>query len=219
MNGLLFVGLPYAAIVVFIAGLIWRYRSPLTISSQSSQIVERQWLLWGSIPFHLGIVLLFLGHLAPFVAPRPWQRFVSNRAALLTVESIGTAAALLCLIGLVVLLVRRVSSASVRAGSTKVDVVVLALLIAQVILGLGVGTMHRWGAVWSVATTTPYLWSIVTLRPDPALVAALPPLMRFHLAGAWIVLALVPFTRLVHLLALPLGYLTRPPQKVVWARS
>jgi nitrate reductase gamma subunit len=219
MQSLLFVGLPYAAIVVFVAGLMRRYRSRFTISSLSSQVLESRWLVWGSVPFHLGIVLLCFGHLAPLIAPAPWERLVSNRPALLAVESIGTAAALLCLIGLVVLFIRRASSAAVRAGSTIVDLIVLAVLIAQVVLGLGVATMYRWGAVWSVATTTPYLWSVFTLRPDPALVAAVPPLMRFHLAGAWIVLALVPFTRLVHMLALPLGYLARPPQKVVWASS
>jgi nitrate reductase gamma subunit len=219
MNALLLVGLPYAAIVVFVAGLIRRYRSPFTISSLSSQILESRWLVWGSVPFHLGIALLFFGHLAPLIAPRQWQVFVSNRTVLLAVESIGTAAAILCLVGLVVLFIRRVSAAAVRASSTMVDLAVLAVLIVQVALGLGVATVHRWGAVWSVATTTPYLWSVLTMRPDPALVAAVPPLMKFHLVTAWIVLALVPFTRLVHMLALPLGYLARPPQKVVWAKS
>ncbi|MGZ5475484.1 MAG: respiratory nitrate reductase subunit gamma [Thermoanaerobaculia bacterium] len=219
MQSLLLVGLPYAAIVVFLAGLIWRYRSRFTISSLSSQILESRWLVWGSVPFHLGIVLLFFGHVVPVIVPGQWQTFVSNRSVLLTVESMGRAAAILCLAGLVVLFVRRVIASAVRSSSTIVDLVVLAILIVQVALGLGVATMHRWGAIWSVSTTTPYLWSVITLRPDPALVAALPPLITFHVTAAWIVLALVPFTRLVHMLALPLGYLARPPQKVVWATS
>ena len=219
MQMLLLVGLPYAAIAMFVAGLIWRYRSPLTISSLSSQILESRSLVFGSVPFHAGIILLFLFHLGPLVGPRQWQSFLSDRSALFAVESIGAAAAILCLAGLVVLFVRRLSSRAVRASSTFVDVLVLAILIAQVVLGLGVATMHRWGSVWSGSTTTPYFWSIVTLRPDPSLVAAVPPLMLFHLTGAWIVLALIPFTRLVHMLALPLGYLGRAPQRVIWASS
>jgi nitrate reductase gamma subunit len=212
----LLIGVPYASMVVFVAGLIWRYRSRFTISSLSSQVLESRWLVWGSIPFHLGIVLLFLGHLIPLIAPAWWQTFVSNRTALLAVESIGSATAMLCLIGLVALFIRRVSASKVRASSTFVDVLVLAILISQIALGLAVATTNRWGAIWSVSTTTPYLWSVVTLRPDPALVAGVKPLMLYHLTGAWIVLALIPFTRLVHMMALPLGYLVRPPQKVVW---
>lgn len=210
---MLLIGLPYAAIALFIAGFVWRYRSPLTVSARSSQILESRWLAFGAVPFHAGIVTLCLGHLIPVIIPSQWQRLVSHRAALLTLETIGTAAAILCLAGLVVLLVRRIA---LRHLSPALDFVVLGILIAQVALGLAVATLHRWGAVWSVSTTSAYLRSIVTLQPDPTLVAGVPTLVMLHLTGAWIVLALAPFTRLVHMFALPLGYLTRPPQKVVW---
>jgi nitrate reductase gamma subunit len=162
-----------------------------------------------------GVVTLFVGHLVPLPIPSQWQAVFAHRWALLTFETIGSAAAILCLAGLLVLLVRRTA---LRPRSAPLDFVVLAILIAQVALGLAAATLHRWGAVWSVGTTTPYLRSIVTLRPDPSLVAGVPLLVTLHLTGAWIVLALIPFTRLVHIFALPLQYLTRPPQKVVWAR-
>lgn len=216
MQNLLLVGLPYASIVVFVAGLVWRYRSRMTISSLSSQILESRWLVWGSVPFHIGTIVLFFSHLLPVIAPEQWRILVSNRNALLTIETVGMAAGILTLVGLIILFVRRVSSGAVRAGSTIVDVIVLTILIAQVAAGLGVAMMYRWGSVWSIGTTTPYLRSLVLLQPDPALVAGVPMLMTLHLAGAWIVLALVPFTRLVHMLSVPLGYLGRPPQKVVW---
>lgn len=216
---ILHVALPYAAIVVFVAGMIWRFRSRETITSRSSQILESRWLVFGAVPFHLGIFLLVAGHLGPFLAPGAWQTFVSNRTALLIVETLGAGAAILCLAGLVVLFVRRFASATVRASSTFFDLVVLAVLIAQVAIGFGVATMHRWGAIWSARTTTPYLWSLITLQPDPALVAGVPLLVTIHLTGAWIVLALIPFTRLVHMFTVPLGALVRAPQKVVWMQE
>lgn len=219
MNSLLLVALPYASLVICVAGLMWRFRQRLTISSQSSQILESRWLVWGTVPFHLGIAILFLGHLTPLLFPQTWRAFVSNRAALLSVETVGAAAAILCLVGLVVLLVRRIGMRAVRAGSTPVDVIVLAVLIAQVALGFSVAILHRWGAVWSVGTTVPYLLSLIALRPDPAFVAGVPPLMMYHLTGAWLVVALLPFTRLTHMFTLPVGYLVRPPQKVVWLGS
>ncbi len=216
MKALLFVALPYAAVVVCVAGSIWRFRMRLTISAQSSQILESRWLVWGTVPFHVGIGILVLGHLIPLLLPDAWRALVSNRTALLAVETAGAGAAILCLIGLSVLLVRRVASRSVRAGSTAADLLVLAVLIAQVGLGFAVAMMHRWGAVWSVGTTVPYLRSLVAFAPDPAFVAGVPPLVTLHLTGAWIVVALLPFTRLVHMFTLPIGYLGRPPQKVVW---
>lgn len=214
---MLHVVLPYAAIVVFIVGLVWRYRSRATISARSSQILENRWLILGSVPFHLGIAILVAGHLVPLLLPSLWQSLVSQRNALLTVETIGVGAALLCLTGLVVLFIRRVASAEVRASSTTFDTIVLALLIVEVSTGLGVASLYRWGSVWSAGVTTPYLRSIFTLRPDPSFVAALPLLVQVHLAGAWILLASIPFTRLVHMFSLPLGALGRRPQKVVWA--
>lgn len=216
LQSLMLVGLPYAAIAVFVAGLVWRYRSPFTITSRSSQIMESRALAWGSIPFHLGIIVLFVAHLVPLVAPAWWQGLMANRWALLAVETAGLAAAALCLVGLIVLFVRRAVPRGLGPESTLADLVVLTILIAQVVLGLGIATMYRWGAVWSAGTTTPYLWSIVTLRPDPSLLAGMPVLVQLHVAGAWIVLALIPFTRLVHMLSLPVGYLVRPAQKVVF---
>jgi nitrate reductase gamma subunit len=218
-QSLVLVGLPYASIVVFVAGLVWRYRSQVTISARSSQIMESRALAWGSLPFHLGIIVLFLAHVVPLVAPAWWQKVMANRFALLAVESAGLAAAVLCLLGLVVLFVRRAVSRDVRPGSTVADLLVLTILIAQVVLGLSVATMYRWGAVWSAGTTTPYLWSIVTLRPDPSHLLGMPVMLHLHVAGGWILLALVPFTRLVHMFSLPVGYLYRPAQKVVFHTS
>jgi nitrate reductase gamma subunit len=211
---LLFVALPYAAVAVFIAGVILRFRSEATISSQSSQILESRVLAWGSIPFHAGVFTLFFFHLIPLVIPNAWRSFAA--ANVIAVESIALAAAMLCLFGLIVLLIRRIGSGSVRAGSRPTDIVILLVLIAQVATGIVVATLHRWGAVWSVGTTVPYLRSLIVFRPDPSYVAGIPKIVMWHLSGAWVVLGLLPFTRLIHMLAIPLMYLRRPPQKVVW---
>ena len=218
LDGLVLIGFPYAAILLFIGGVRWRVRNArFSISSLSSQILESRWAAWGSIPFHAGIIVLFFAHLIPLLVPGIWQSVVANRGALLTVEAIGLACALLCIIGLVIWFVRRVTSPAVQSVTTTMDLIVLGVLVAQIAVGVGVAVLHRWGSSWAVATLAPYLWSVVTLRPDPALAAGMPPLVKLHLAGAWIVLALVPFTRLIHMFTLPLQYLRRPWQKVVWA--
>ncbi len=217
---LLFVGLPYVALAVLVVGSIVRFRRDrFSYSARSSQFLESRRLLWGSVPFHLGILLLLLGHLAPFVAPGVWRELTARRTFLYGVEAVGVAAAILAALGLTVLLARRVTAGRVQPVSTVLDLIVVSLLLAQVVVGLGVALGDRWGAAWSPATTTPYLWSLLTLRPEVSYVAALPPLVKLHLAGAWVIFLLVPFTRLVHVFSVPVGYLTRPLQRVVWATS
>lgn len=216
-DAFLFVGLPYLAFVVLVAGSVYRYRAnPFSYSALSSQFLESRGLPWGTIPWHAGILILLVGHVIPVLAPGAWQALVSFPPFLIAVEALGVAAAVLAIVGLFVLMVRRVTTARLQQISSSFDVIVLLLLLAQLGTGLGVALLHRWGAQWSVGTTTPYLWSLVTLRPDLDLVRGLPPLMKVHLVGAWIVFMLVPFTRLVHMFSIPLAYLTRPMQRVLW---
>lgn len=219
LDAFVFVALPYLALVSLVLGSWLRFRggSRFSYSALSSQLLEGRTLPWGSIPWHAGVAVLFLGHLIPLLVPDLWQALVSSRPILLTVEAIGVAAAVLSAVGLAVLLGRRVTVRRLQPVSTVMDVVVVALLLTQVVLGLAVAVGHTWGAYWSIGTTTPYLWSLLTLHPDTSYVAGLPPLVKVHVAGAFLIFALVPFTRLVHLFSIPLAYLWRPPQKIVWA--
>ena len=218
IQALLFVALPYAAMAAFLAGLAWRLRSPLGISSRSSQVFESTWLSRGTIPFHIGLAILLVGHLVPLLFPAWWLGVVSRQKALLVVETAGAAAAILCIGGLAILLVRRIASRAVRATTRFGDLLVLVLLIGQAGIGLAIAVLHRWGAVWSVATVMPYLRSVFVLQPDVSLMTGAPLLVTLHVTLAWILLAATPYTRLVHVFSVPLGYLWRPPQKVVWNR-
>jgi nitrate reductase gamma subunit len=217
METFLLVGLPYLALATFVFVTWYRLRKErFSQSALSSQFLENRVLLWGSIPWHVGIAIVLLGHLVALVVPKLWHAALLNPIVLITVESIGFGSGLLALVGLLVLLFRRVLSARVQSVTTIMDIVVLLVLITQVGLGIATASLHRWGGLWSTATATPYMWSIFTLSPDPALIAGLPPLFKAHVILGWGLLATVPFSRLIHILGVPLGYLFRPPQKVVW---
>lgn len=218
IESFLLVGLPYAAVLIGVVGAIWRFRTRrFSYSALSSQFLEDRQLLLGSAPWHVGIFVVLLGHLVAFAIPSIWTSLMANRTALITVEVLGMGAALLALVGATVLAVRRLRNGRVQAVTTTLDLCVLGLLIAQVVLGLLVATMHRYGAVWSGGTVAPYLWSLLTLRPKPELVADLPPLVQAHMALAWVLVLLVPFSRLVHLFSIPLQYAVRAPLVVIWA--
>lgn len=219
-NTLLFVAFPYVAIVLCVAATAMRFRQrPFSVSSLSSQLLERKRLYWGSIPFHWGVVLILAGHLLALLVPRGvlWWNAVPARVYLL--EGTGAALALWAFVGLVVLIWRRLSVARIRQVTTPMDLVVLALLALQVATGLWTAASYRFGSSWFAGVMTPYLWSLLTLRPRPELLADLAWTVKVHVTGFFVLLAVFPFSRLVHMITVPLGYLVRPWQVVVWARS
>ena len=124
--------------------------------------------------------------------PGVWRAITAIAFALVAIETVGIALAFLCIAGMLVLIVRRLVSPKVQAVTTNVDLVVQALLLVQIVLGLSVALSYRWGAAWAPGTVVPYLWSIVTLQPDATFVAEMPGLVKAHIAGAWVIIGLIP---------------------------
>lgn len=217
VDAFLFVGLPYIALVVCVVGCIWRSRhNRYGMSARSSQFLEDRQLLWGSAPWHIGIIIVLLGHLVAGFLPQVWSSLLTVPGALFAVEALGVAASLLAIAGLAALIYRRITSARVQAVTTTMDLVVVALLMGQIVVGLLSAVYYRHGSVWSTGTVVPYFWGLVTLSPDMTYVTGFPMLFKLHLIGAWLLILLVPFTRLMHVLAVPFQYLWRAPQLVVW---
>ena len=217
LEAFFFIGLPYLALFTLVAGTLYRYRTQrFSFSAMGSQFLESDQLRWGNMAWHVGILIILVGHVIPFLMPGIWQALTTIPVFLIGVEVIGVVAAFMALIGLTVLLVRRVASAKVSAVTSTADFVLLILIILQILVGIAVATGYRWGASWSTSTTTPYLWSLLTLQPRVDYIAGLPPTVKLHLVLAWLIFMIVPFTRLVHMFSLPIAYLWRAPQKVVW---
>lgn len=217
LNSFLFVAFPYVAVMVFIVGVAYRYRQKgFTVSSLSSQFLEGKQLFWGTVPFHFGILVVFLGHLTAFLLPRATLAWNSIPLRLIVLEVTAFTFGLSMLIGLVALMFRRFSNARIRAVTTPMDVVLELLLLAQVVLGCWIALGFRWGSSWFAADLTPYLWSLVRLSPETAAVFALPWVIKLHIVGAFALILIVPFSRLVHFVVAPLNYIVRPYQQVMW---
>ncbi len=213
---ILYAAIPYAAVAIAVLAGIYRFTSnSFSFSSLSSQFLEGRRLFWGSAPFHYGILIVLTGHLLAFLFPRTLAWYNGVPVRLYILEATGLAFGLLTLFGLVMLAYRRAVTDRVRMVTSGMDVLLLALLLLQVISGTYVAVFHRWGSAWFVHTAAPYLWSLVKLSPEPQYIAALPLAVRLHILGAWALVAVIPFTRLVHFLVLPIGYLWRPYQLVI----
>ena len=211
-----FVILPYISLAIFVAvGLYRKIYRPFTGSSISSQLLERKKLYWGSIPFHYGIVIVLLGHLLALLLPGGLRLWNAVPIRLYLLEATGLALGLWALIGLVILVWRRLSEKRVQVVTTPMDLVILVLLLISVITGVLTASVYRFGSSWFTVVFTPYLWSVLTLQPQVSLVAPLPWVIKLHVINFFVLLAVLPFSRLIHIAMYPLGYLIRPWQIVI----
>jgi nitrate reductase gamma subunit len=215
-----FIVFPYLALTVFLLVSIRRYRTEaFTFSSLSSQFLENKEHFWGLVPFHYGIITVLAGHLVGFLIPRQLLWWNSVPLRLYVLEGFGFIAALLCLIGLSSLILRRVTDPKVKKVTSTADWFVFLNIAVQILSGLYVALFHGWGSSWFAALAAPYLWSLFTLSPDITFVTAMPWMVKLHIISAYAMIAFAPFTRMVHILVVPNPYLWRKPQVVRWYAS
>lgn len=213
----LFIALPYVALTVFLIGTIYRYKgTKFKFSSLSSEFLEGKKLFWGSVPFHYGIIFLFFGHLVAFLFPREVLLWNGHPVRLLILEVTAFVFGISALVGITLLLIRRKTHSRIQMITSKMDILIEVLLLAQIFLGLWIAYEYRWGSSWFASVLSPYLKSIFTLNPQIDAVVTMPLVIQLHVALAFVIVLLIPFSRLVHLLVPPFSYLWRPYQKVVW---
>jgi nitrate reductase gamma subunit len=217
---LLFGAFPYVAVVLLVVISVLRYRwNAFTISSLSSQFLESRRLFWGSVPFHLGILSLFFGHLLGFLLPTHIIAWNSVPLRLLILELTGLVSALLFGVGLVLLILRRATEPRLKVVTTWVDLLVYAVLLFQVVTGLWISLGLRWGSSWYTQIAVPYLRSLVVFQPELKWVQGLPWIVKLHILGAFSLFTVFSFTRLMHVLVAPIPYLWRRTQLVLWNRD
>lgn len=218
-NTFFFAVFPYLAVGVAVVGGIARYVvDRFSYSSQSSQFLENRSLFWGSVLWHYAIILVLVAHIAALAVSGAWADLVANPARLYALEVIGIGLGLAALIGLVVLTGRRLSSRRVGAVTSPADWALLAVLLVQVALGMWVALGYRWGSDWYVHTVVPWIESLFKLQPKTEYVTILPWVVKLHALGGFLLIAMFPFTRLVHVVTVPITYLWRPYQVVIWNR-
>lgn len=218
-NTLLFVIFPYVALAVAIVVTVYRsIVRPFSISSLSSQLLERRWLFWGSIPFHWGITIILTFHLIAIFIPQSIVLWNAQPLRLYALEFSGLGLGLWATFGMIVLLLRRVSVARIRAVSTPMDYVVLLLILVSLVTGVTIASYYRWGSYWFTGIFTPYILGLLTFHPNAASLAPLPLLIKAHVLNFFLLTLAFSFSRLVHIITWPVAYLMRPWQIVVALR-
>lgn len=219
LNKLLFGVYPYIAIAICLVGSWIRFdREQYTWKTGSSQMLSNGNMRVASNLFHVGVLFILVGHVVGLLTPEAiYHHFISTQAKQILAMVSGGFFGVLCLIGLLMLLKRRLDDPRVRATSNTSDILLLWLLLAQLGLGLLtilVSTQHLDGSVMVLLAT--WAQSIVTLQADKAAaaIADVNIIYKLHVLLGLTLVLIVPFTRLVHVISAPIWYLMRPYQIV-----
>lgn len=211
---------PYLCLTVFLVGSWWRFdREQYTWRSGSSQLLRRRQLMWGSNLFHIGILVIFLGHFVGLLTPIwvfDWIGISHGAKQLLAIVA-GGIAGLACLVGISLLTHRRLYDPRIRQTSSFGDIAILLLLFAQLLLGLAtipISLGHLDGG--EMVKFMSWAQGILTLQPGvAALVADVNPIFKLHIFIGMTIFLVFPFTRLVHIWSAPIWYLGRRGYQIV----
>ncbi len=219
LNTLLFGYYPYIAISVFFIGSLARYdRDQYTWRTGSSQFLRADELRLGSNLFHIGILLLFIGHFVGLLTPPAVYHALglSTSAKQILAVVAGGVFGGVCLKGIIILIRRRLTDARIRATSSRMDIFILLLIGVQLVLGLltlPISLYHYDGA--NMLLLAEWAQRIVTFRSGAAdQLSEIGFIFKLHLFLGQTLFLIFPFSRLVHVWSVPLGYVTRPYQVV-----
>jgi len=225
VNTLLFGIYPYVCLAILLIGSLIRFdREPYTWKSDSSQMLRKGQLRLGSNLFHYGVIVVILGHFVGFLAPHwavDWA--LDPVAHQLLAMVVGGIAGLVAIVGLSILLHRRLADPRIRLNSRKWDIVVVLMLWMQLALGLltvPLSAFHMDGVLFE--TLTSYVKAIVTLDGGAAaLMTDVPLTYKLHILLGFTLFLVSPFTRMIHIWSGvgALAYLVRPYQIVRTPRT
>ena len=224
INQLAFGWYPYLAVTVLIVGSILRFdANQYSWRSQSSQFLRRRQMVIGSNLFHMGIIVLFFGHLVGLLTPvtvidtlRISHSFKQTAALV-----VGGIAGLASYVGCTLLLHRRLFDSRIRKSSSIGDILVLVLIWVQLTLGI----LTTWWTLEHLDGSEMLRfmnWAngILTLDPGaPQQIQDVALVYKLHIILGLTLFLITPFTRLVHIWSAPVWFLFRPGYQIVRSRS
>jgi nitrate reductase gamma subunit len=212
LNTLAFLVFPYLVLATFVVGHIYRYVvNPYGWNTKSSELLDKKGLRFGVTIFHWGIIFTLLGHGAGLLIPqRYWDALgINSQAHTLFATYSGFIVGAAALLGLALLIYRRISKDRILATTSLNDFVTLGLLFFVVATGFTnvIGGLYEHFDILN--TIAPWLRGIVTLTPDASLMLEVPLRFKIHILAVLTLLGFSPFSRLVHIWSVPITYLFR----------
>jgi nitrate reductase gamma subunit len=204
---------PYVVFTIFIGGHIYRFKyDQFSWTTKSSEFFEKKELRFGSTLFHWGILLVLVGHVMGILIPKLfYDRIgISEHAYHTMAIGIGIPAGVVAVIGLLILVYRRLTVKRIRLTSSKSDFLVLFLLAIVMLTGLASTLINVDSNGFDYRTTiSPWFRSVLLFQADPSFMVDVPIWFKIHIVAAFLIFIVWPFTRLVHVFSMPFRYLFR----------
>ncbi|HCG2961674.1 TPA: respiratory nitrate reductase subunit gamma [Corynebacterium striatum] len=216
-NNFFWGAFPWLAIAAFFVGIFWRWRTDqFGWTTHSSQIYESKLLRLSSPLFHWGMVFVVIGHLMGLAFPKSWTRAIgiSDHAYHLLATIPGSIAAVAVVLGFLGLLYRRIVNRSVFLSTSSSDKVMYFFLALALLSGtIATFSTQVFGGPQGYdyrETISPWLRQLLIFNIHPEWMADVPWQFKVHVLSGFTIIAVWPFTRLVHAFSAPVGYVTRP---------
>jgi nitrate reductase gamma subunit len=224
MDYLIYVILPYITIIVFVGGLIWRFRTwwakprakavlfpvasnkyvaagrvvgDIVIFGKTFSISKFLWA--AALIFHFGLLLVVLGHIRTITEIGfLWSWFNLDEEGISDVaHAMGMTAGVIMLTGAVLLTVRRFTP-NMRVISLFRDYLVLFGLLAIVVTGI---SMRLWAPIHAEEIQH-YARGVLTFSPAVEISNGI---FFWHFFLAQLTVMYLPFSKLVHLVSKPVA--------------
>ena len=215
---------PYVALTIAIIGTWVRFDlSQYSWKSGSTQMLRTKNMRLASNLFHVGIIVVLLGHLFGMLTPHfLYDRFISAGHKQILAVVVGGIAGVFCWFGLVMLMWRRFTDDRISNTSSFSDKLVLVLLFIQLNLGLiSIFTSVKHLDGYTMMNLAGWAQDITILRPwqAAARIEQTDLIYQLHMALGITLIAIFPFTRLIHIISAPIWYFGRRYQIVREKRS
>ncbi|MDO4631706.1 MAG: respiratory nitrate reductase subunit gamma [Corynebacterium sp.] len=217
LESFVWVAYPWFAVAAFAIGMFWRWRTDqFGWTTHSSQIYESTLLRLSSPLFHYGMLFVIVGHVMGLAFPKSFTRAIglTDHVYHLVATIPGTIAGVMAILGLAGLLYRRIMNRTVFLSTSRSDKVMYIFLSAAILSGfIATVSTQIFGGPHGYdyrETISPWLRQLFIFNPLPELMADVPWQFKLHIISGFTLLAVWPFTRLVHAFSAPVGYVTRP---------
>ena len=215
---------PYIALTIAIIGTWVRFDlSQYSWKSGSTQMLRTKNMRVASNLFHVGIIVVLLGHLFGMLTPHfLYESFISAGRKQIVAVVVGGIAGVFCWIGLVMLMWRRFMDDRISNTSSFSDKLVLVLLFIQLNLGLiSIFTSMKHLDGLTMMNLAGWAQDITVLRPwqAAARIEQTDLIYQLHMALGITLIAIFPFTRLIHIISAPIWYFGRRYQIVRQKKS
>ena len=143
--------------------------------------------------------MVFVGHFVGLFTPERLYHLImttdTKRALALTLGSIfGTAA----VIGITILLIRRLRDGRLRINGKPQDILLLVLLLFEMLLGMSSIFTTATSSVENYATLGIWAQKIVTFQPDAgAVIAGHSIIYKLHIVTGLFIFMIFPYTKLM----------------------